>query len=161
MVRREPGPPWRHSGWLKRGTLLFWALWLSVVCLTNLFDALKALGWLGPGWAFASGNFDFIVKATAIYDPAPVVNGVLFAGVIAWEGVSAALFWAAWRSFGAGATRRPGVLWTAFTVSLALWAAFMLADELTFQFAIEATHMRIFIAQLATLLALHLLPDSE
>ena len=41
---------------IKRGLLLFWAAWLSIVLATNLFDALRALDLLGDGWRFASGN---------------------------------------------------------------------------------------------------------
>jgi hypothetical protein len=45
---------------LKRGLLLFWAAWLSLVLATNLLDAAKALGLLGQSWAFASGNYAFL-----------------------------------------------------------------------------------------------------
>src|SRR5205809_3246339 len=79
----------------KRLLLLIWAVWLSVVFLSNLADAAKGLGWLGDSWAFASGNLEFIRQTTARYGTPDAVNGVLFAGVVAWEGVAAALFWRA------------------------------------------------------------------
>ena len=41
---------------LKRALLLFWAAWLSVVFATNVLDGCKALGLMGEGGAFASGN---------------------------------------------------------------------------------------------------------
>ena len=47
---------------LKRGLLLFWAAWLSVVFTTNLCDGAKALGVLGESWAFASGNYAFLAR---------------------------------------------------------------------------------------------------
>jgi len=31
-----------RAGLLKRGILLFWFLWISIVVLMNIFDALKA-----------------------------------------------------------------------------------------------------------------------
>jgi hypothetical protein len=46
-------------------------------------------------------------------------------------------------------------------VSLALWAALMLADELVLVYEVEAPHMRIFMAQLVSLLVLHLVPDGR
>ena len=41
---------------LKRVLLFSWAVWLSVVFLSNLADALKESGLLGESWTFASGN---------------------------------------------------------------------------------------------------------
>jgi hypothetical protein len=46
----------------------------------------------------------------------------------------------------------------AFATGIALWAAFMLADEITLEYEFERTHELLFIAQLASLLAFHLLP---
>jgi hypothetical protein len=42
--------------------------------------------------------------------------------------------------------------------SLGLWAAFLVADEVFIAYAVEATHLRLLTAQLATLLAVELLP---
>src|SRR5688572_22149261 len=46
---------------LKRGLLLFWATWQTIVVATNVFEALRALGVLPAGWHFASGNWGFLV----------------------------------------------------------------------------------------------------
>jgi len=67
---------------LKRLLLLFWAVWLSVVLLSNLADAGKGLGILGDSWPFASGNLKAISDTTAKYGIPDLVNGMLFAGVI-------------------------------------------------------------------------------
>jgi hypothetical protein len=40
-----------------------------------------------------------------------------------------------------------------------LWAAFVLADEVLIAYSVEATHLRLFAAQLLTLLAIVLLPQ--
>ena len=45
-----------------------------------------------------------------------------------------------------------------FAAGLALWAAFMIADEITIKYAYEQSHELLFIAQLATLVALHVIP---
>src|SRR4051812_23516098 len=66
----------------KRLLLLVWAVWISVVFLSNLADAAKGLGWLPESWAFASGNLQFIRQTTARYGTPDLVNGVLFAGVV-------------------------------------------------------------------------------
>jgi hypothetical protein len=171
-------------GLIKRGLLLFWAAWLSVVTATNVCDALKELGLLGASWQFVSGNFRFLTETTARYHLPPWLNAGLFLGVTAWEGAAAGLFWLAWWEtchVGAsvrdshsrlGATPPRDVtgqraandaphLYPAFLAGLMLWAAFLLADELLIAYAVEAIHLRLFVAQLATLLAIVLLPEPE
>ena len=101
--RRRAGLP---AVLLKRGLLLFWAAWLTIVFTTNLLDGAKALGVLGESWAFASGNYAFMAQTTARYGTPVWVNAVLFAGVIAWEGLAAGLFWrASWAFRGDGEGR--------------------------------------------------------
>jgi hypothetical protein len=51
------------------------------------------------------------------------------------------------------------VLYAAFTAGLSLWLAFALADEVFVAYPVEGTHLRLFTAQLATLLAVELLPE--
>jgi hypothetical protein len=149
-------PPCRHVGTLKRGLLLFWAAWLSLVFLTNLLDGLKAAGLLPEGWSFASGNYRFVCETTARHGTPAWLNGVLFAGVVCWEGLAAVLFWLAGLRL-----RARGLRYAAFAAGLSLWAAFVLADEVFVAYLVEATHWRLFTAQLATLLAVELLPEGE
>jgi hypothetical protein len=145
----------------KRLILGFWACWFTIVFLTNLFDGLKALGLVGERWAFASGNWAFMVATTRIYRVPTLLVGVLFAGVVAWEGLSALLMWTAAGVAGRdpGDPRGAKAADRAFTVALALFAAFVLADEIFIAYSVEGTHLRIFLALLVSLLALRLLPD--
>jgi predicted ABC-type ATPase len=76
--------------------------------------------------------------------------------------IGGVLFWRSFRQFngvnGSGLT----TVYTAFGVSLALWAAFVIADEIFIAYEtanLEGTHMGIFASQLITLLVLRLLPD--
>jgi hypothetical protein len=144
---------------LKRALLFFWAAWLTVVFLTNALDGLKALGLLAESWPLASGNYRFVAETTARYGSPGWLNGLLFFGVVAWEGLAAALFWRAGWMFRDNGGRGSGATRIAFAVSLGLWAAFLLADEVLIAYAVEATHLRLFTAQLVTLLAVELLPD--
>src|SRR5262245_39810601 len=98
-----------HSMLLKRLLLLFWAVWLSVVFLTNLADAGKGLGLVDESWAFASGNWKLIQETTARYGTPANVNVLLFAGVIVWEAVAAGLFWRAGWSFRGRSSARQAV----------------------------------------------------
>jgi hypothetical protein len=137
---------------LKSGVLLFWAAWFTLVLLTNVGDALKAGGVLPARWTLASGNWELMLKVTAVHGTPVVIAGLLFLGVVAWQAVAAALFWRAWAAGGRG-----GI--AAFTVGLALWGAMALADEIFIAYAVEATHLRLFALQLLSVLALRLLPD--
>jgi hypothetical protein len=90
----------------------------------------------------ATGTSKFGVPAWA--------NQILLAGVIAWEGVAAVLFWRAARR------GDPRALGPPFAVGIGLWAVFVLLDELLliFETGAEATHLRLLIAQLLTLVVL-------
>jgi hypothetical protein len=143
---------------LKRGLIFFWALWLSIVFATNAFDFLKHVGGLGESWAFASGNYDFMMSKTALYSLPDGLVMLLFLGVLVWEGLAAALLWRAFAAYRGGG-RGLNAVHTAFAFSLALWAAFMIADELLIAYDVEGTHMGIFTAQLVTLVAVRLLPE--
>jgi len=143
---------------LKRGLLVFWAEWLSLVFATNALDGARALSVLGESWAFASGNYAFLARTTARYGTPVWLNAVLFAGVIAWEGLAAGLLWRAWWAYRGRGTGR-AALYAAFAAGLSLWAAFVMADEAFIAYEVEATHWRLFTAQLATLLAVELLPE--
>src|SRR5262245_16323459 len=137
---------------LKSGVLLFWAAWFTIVALTNIFDALKAGRVVPSGWSFASGNWELMLKVTAVHATPVALVGILFLGVIAWQALAAVLFWRACIAAGRG---RPA----AFTAGLALWAAFALADEIFVAYILEAGHLRLYGLQLLSVLALRLLPD--
>jgi hypothetical protein len=147
-----------HCIRLKRSLLLIWAVWLTVVFLSNLADAAKEAGLLGPTWAFASGNWKAVQETTARYGTPEVMSALLFAGVILWELIGAGLFWWAFAAF-RGKDSGRNVVYAAFTTALLLWGAFFVSDELFIAYAFEATHLRLFIAFLLTLLAIELLPE--
>jgi hypothetical protein len=147
-----------HVIHLKRLLLLFWAVWFTVVLLSNVADAAKGLELLGESWAFASGNWRLVQETTARYSTPAAVNVLLFAGVLLWEAVAAVLFWRAGWSFRSRSLARKAV-YRAFTTSLLLWAAFLVADEVLIAYPLESTHLRLFVAHLVTLLAVDILPE--
>lgn len=142
---------------LQRSLIAFWALGHTIVLATNACDAARALGYLDPSWPFASGNYRYITETTARYGPPTWVNCMLFAGVIAWEALAACFFWKAVWLFRTDKGRAARM--AAFTISLMLWAAFMVADEICMAYAVETSHMRLFIAQLVTLVAIEYLRE--
>ena len=144
---------------LKLALLFFWAAWFSVVFLTNLLSALKAAGFVEAKWKFASTNYAAVAKAVSPYGAPSWVPALLFGGVVAWQLVAASLYaWAFCASLAAGAISMPAVN-VAFAAGIGLWAAFMVADEITIKYAYEQSHELLFIAQLASLVAMHVLPS--
>jgi hypothetical protein len=149
---------WISLAAVKRGLLAFWATWLSVVAATNVLDALRAAGALPLSFPFASGNWGWINQTM---DPLAVPRGLqaaLFAGAVAWEALAAGLFWRACRSYRDRPLEQEREAVAACGVSLALWAAFQVLDEVFLAYQPEAVHRAIFLNQIATVLLLGLLP---
>lgn len=142
------------SAALKTGLVVFWATWLSIVFLTNLFAGLKAFRVLPQEWKFASENWRLIQNATQIYAVPGWVSGLLFAGVILWQGIAVGFFWIA---VATGQTAGRGGL-LALAINLGLWAGFMIADEIFQRYEQQSSHLEIFLAQLISALAVALLP---
>lgn len=142
---------------LKLALLFFWAAWFSVVFATNVASALKASGRLPQSWKFASGNYDMVFKAVSAYSPPAWVPRLLFMGVIAWQAVTALLFWWALAASGGAGVLDMSLVNVASSAGILLWAAFMIADEITIKYAMEQPHELLFIAQLASLVVMHVM----
>lgn len=146
---------------LKIGLLVFWAVWSTLVFASNLGEGLRQLGAVPAGFPYASGNFGAIREVSRIFDISLLGAALLFAGVIVWDALNVALFWRAVlhrRRMLAGDFRAVDV---AFTVSLALWAALMVASEVFLAYRVagfEQTHREIFSAVLLSFLAIRVLP---
>jgi hypothetical protein len=146
---------------LAEGLVLFWSLWWSVIVVTNLMEALRALGVLAEDWKFASGNYSLISQTTAIYDLPAWVNGLLFVCVILWQMICCVLFWRTFRNLREKPTLASSDVIEAFVVSLALWAALIIADEIFISYEMEGIHLRILLAQMVTLLLLLHIGEKE
>jgi hypothetical protein len=148
---------------LKQGIILMWAVWMSLVVILNVLDALKMSGRLPQTWKFASGNFWYISEVTKIYSTPAWINWVFFIIVIIWETVGAVLLWGAFSSFNGSGYAMVNAAWV---VNLALWAAFIVMDEIFQAWAAEIgnsnamdAHRSLFVAWLISLMAIHLLPN--
>ena len=136
------------------GLVLFWAIWLTVVTTTNILDAMKQLGALPARFAVVSYNFELIEKTVGAHGIPTTVAAVLFAGVVAWELLASVLLWRAWLTMYRGAPGTAPEVMQAFAVSLAIWAAFLIATEMTVSYATAATHKATLTAQLVSLIVI-------
>lgn len=142
----------------KSGLICFWALWQLLVFMTNLFEGLKLLRIVPPYWKFASQNYQAVAQATGAYKAPPWMPQTLFLGILAWQLGILFLFGRAVISTWSDRTLFLGGATEAFTASLSLLAAFVIADEVFKQYEVERAHILFFTAQLLTLLALYILP---
>lgn len=140
---------------LKIGLLAFWTLWLTAVFVTNVFEALKTWGLLPKDWPWASGNYAMIKGAV----PLPTwTTKLLFLGVVLWQAFGVMLFWFALYRFSTAGSEALTEVSVAFGITLGLWAAFMISDEIFRIYQYQTTHLLLFISQLLSLLAIVLLP---
>ncbi len=147
---------------LKQGIILSWATWLSLVLLLNFLDVAKNLKILPETWKFSSGNYPFMQAVTKVFNTPNWLTWMMYVSAIIWEIVAVYLLWAALSSFDPNNLRLVNL---AFMVNLALWAAFMVMDELFLAwlipgFNIMETHRSLFTANLVSLMAIHLLPNT-
>jgi hypothetical protein len=146
---------------LKRGVIFFWAAWLTVVCATNVLNALQALGMLPETFKFVSGNWQWINQTMDPLGVPRVLQAIQFAGVIIWEGLAAILFWRAFFAYRNRPLLQEPILIAACAVNLALWAAFQVLDEVFLAYQSEGVHRVIFANQILTVLLLYVLPSEE
>jgi hypothetical protein len=139
---------------LKQGILLLWAIWLSMVTVMNILEALKAAKLL-PESVKASANWTLMVRVTSIYKTPVWINGVMFAGVIIWEAVASSLLWTAFF------TGNLETATTALILCIALWGAFILVNQFFLVFNIEpavaTVHRDLFVVFVVSLLVIRLL----
>jgi uncharacterized membrane protein len=116
-----------------RVQLLVVAVWITIVVIGNVIDALCAVGVLPKGAPFASGNLALIgtvLAKLAIVRASPLA----FAIAIFLEALSAFWLWAAVRR----RDHRSEDL--AFAILLALFGGFVAVDELAGLYELESVH---------------------
>ena len=142
---------------LKRALLAFWALWFLVVFTTNVMDVLRISGLLNTNWPAVSDNYFLISKTTSVYRLPARWNTFFFFSIMSWQAICVIVFLQACIKLGKDAAGE--CVYRAFGFGIGLFAAFILACEVFINYELEAVHMRVFTAQLASLLAVRLLPD--
>lgn len=143
----------------KFGLLVFWAAWFSITFASNVCGGLKALNLLPARWKLASDNYRAVLDATSVYGARRWLPALLFSAVILWQLAAAVLLARAVVFSVIDGNIARAAASAAFAAGAGLPAAFMLADEIFLQYDRQASHAVLFIAQLATWMAVFLLPD--
>ncbi|MCB0877914.1 MAG: hypothetical protein KDC46_02905 [Thermoleophilia bacterium] len=123
-----------------------WAMYFTMISLSNIFDALKAMDVLGNGFDFASGNWSFMQDTVAIYGTPDWLTGILFAGAIVLEVAVAALCWYALGSRLSDSPVASAASRAAVTSALVVWTAFVFMEEIFIAYGVESTHWMLFVA---------------
>jgi len=141
--------PLRHIG---RLIVFFWAMYFTLVALTNLVDLLDSLGAIH--WQFLdSGNFGYLHSVVKIYDVGPTATRLLLAGAIAIEGVGAYVFWRAARRSTSGSAL------TALSGAAAIWIAFIFMTEFFVAYTAESPFRELLLLTIASAIYFAVIPD--
>lgn len=141
--------------YFKLGCLLFWASWFFVAFLTNFFDFMYIWQWLPLNWHYRSGNYDLLKAATHMDQTSFFLNALFVCDIIVL-GLSAILFFLAFIYF--WLYKAWEFINAAFALSIALWGVFIAMEEIFLAYGAEKTHIGLFVFELLTLMAIHLLP---
>jgi hypothetical protein len=141
----------------KRILVIFWGFWWLIAFLTDFLGGLQHLKLIDLSLNIDT-NYPFLVKSLMPFNPPHWLPAYLFIMLMIWALISSLLFF--WASL-ASKARWLRLANIAFIVSLGLWLAFFLADQIIMNFDLEANHMVQGGFQLLCFFALYLLPEQE
>ena len=122
--------------------IAFWALWSTLVALTDVVNFLQAIAWVPNDWVFTSNNFSLVEKSLSIFGlQNTALPIVLFFFIVALACFIAVLFWQALFAYRFDKNSFLQKSYIAFLASFALEAIFILADEIFIQYDFEHGHM--------------------
>lgn len=136
------------------GILLLWALWATVVTITDFFSLLTALHVLPADFPAASGNFDLVIKFLKYYNiQHNLLACILFSMINVWILVISILYWKAVLTFHQQnqTSLRNTIL--AFMANMSLTSFFLIIDEIFIQYRFAHGHMNMLLFTLVSFLA--------
>jgi hypothetical protein len=137
---------------LKRLLVGFWAVYLSLVALTNLVNLLDAFGVLH--WTFLnSGNFAYLRSVVRVYDIGPLLTQGLLTGAVLIETAGAALAWRAVRSGDVNHALQ------ALCGTAAIWLAFIFMTEVFVAYRSEPVFRELLLLTMTTAVCIAVCPD--
>ncbi|HVE44988.1 MAG TPA: hypothetical protein VNC84_07675 [Gammaproteobacteria bacterium] len=141
----------------KKSLVVFWACWWLIALWTDIVGGLAHLGVLHASFA-PDLNYPALVQSMSMYHAPSWLTGALFIGILLWLSLVSVSF--CWASL---ALTRPTDVWVsrariAYIVSLGLWLAFFLSDQIVMKFDFEQNHMVQGGFEFLCFLSLYLLP---
>lgn len=141
--------------YLVAGLLLFWFCWFALATLTNIFDLLHTYGFINSTWRFRSSNFTLLYAVISIYQFSQISALFLFCANLLIQTSSAVLFLFATVAWLTKSKNLWVLINLAFMLTIGLWASFVVMEEFFISYPLEATHIRLIIFELVSLIAIH------
>ena len=142
----------------KKSILVFWLAWFAIALWTDVVGGLAHMGLLNAAWA-PDVNYPNLVNVLKMYSVPSWLPTICFIGIVAWLLLITVAFMRACLMLGQEPHAWIDAGRDAFILSLGLWLAFLLADQIVMQYALEANHMVQAGFELLCFLAFILLPN--
>lgn len=140
--------------------LLFWGLWFGIACCSNIIDLLHFHG-IMLDYNFYSGNYLALKNVISVYQTPQHMLNILFYLDILIQGIIAILFISSAVSLYRSSIYCWKLVNLAFIVSIVLWGVFLIMEEIFIAYQFEATHIRLSVFEIVSLLMFHLLPNTK
>lgn len=141
---------------LKQLVLLFGAVFLGIVALTNLVNLVSAAT---TDWTFLNAqNTGYVESVIAIYDAPTWADELVVLGALLIEGIGALLFVRALLRYRGGGTG--GVeAYQALAWNIGVWFAFIIGTEFFLAYGSEGTFRELFALALLMTVVIAVVPD--
>jgi hypothetical protein len=133
--------------------LSFWGAWFSLAFLSNASDTISALGIISQPWVFHSSNFYLVQHTVGIYQWSSHIALTIFIINTVAQGIIASLFIIALFKRVTSTIPRECLAWPLY-LNVALWAGFLIVEEFFLAYGMEATHQRLLMLALLSVLLL-------
>ena len=132
----------RALTWISYGVIVFWATWALLVALGDSVNLMQEANLLPSYLVFTSKNYNLLTKSFALYQ---IQNKTLmlicYSIIVIFAWVITVFFWRAVFAVKQDLERYLQKCYTAFMVSFAIEAFFILSDEIFLQYELEHGHM--------------------
>ncbi|KTD61333.1 hypothetical protein Lsan_1895 [Legionella santicrucis] len=145
-----------------QGIILMWALWISIVFLTDFCNLMVGFGLLPADFPASSHNLDWIHTFLKLYRlDNDALCLILFSIINLWV-MSIAVFY--WRAFISYYTNKHYYIYRtmqAFILNMSLFVCFLLADEIFIQYRAGHSHMSMLLYIFTSLIVFLYLHDKK
>jgi len=132
----------RSLAWISYGVIVFWAVWALLVALGDSVNLMQEANLLPSYLVFTSKNYSLLAKSFALYQiQSKALMLICYSIIIVFTWIITAFFWRAVFAVKQNLDRYLQKCYTAFLVSFAIEAFFILSDEIFLQYELEHGHM--------------------
>lgn len=145
-----------------QGIILMWALWISIVFLTDFCNLMVGFGLLPANFPASSHNLDWIHRFFKLYRlDNDLLCLILFSIINLWVMIIAVLYWRAFISYYTCGNYYVYRTLQAFILNTALFVCFLVADEIFIQYQAGHSHINMLLYIFTSLIAFLYLLDKK